>query len=267
MPGRNFTDEEEAEIAKIYLAGNSAKSIMRAYGLSFHISIVAALRRQGVTQRTPAERNRLYAIDHNAFDVIDAETAYWWGFIYADGSVSKRSLSISLSSRDNGHLEKLKAFLKSEHPIHVYDAICKEKSYPQINYSATSKHLTERLVELGIVARRTNPSAVIDQLPDEFFSHWLRGFFDGDGSVSIRASNKQARIRFCGSKDLMMWIRKKLAIHCETNPDLKIRKHPKANICYLAYCGNLQVKMIRHFLYCNATVWLKRKHEIAFAVV
>ena len=59
--------------------------------------------------------------DKHFFDVIDTEEkAYWLGFIYADGYVTKTVFGIKLKDSDTCHLEKLKSALKSEHSIGHY---------------------------------------------------------------------------------------------------------------------------------------------------
>ncbi len=97
MPARRFTDEEEVCIVQIYEAGHSAKAIGRAYDLPGKDAVIGALRRADTRIRPNTEANRLYTINHGAFDVITPESAYWWGFIYADGSICRhKSLTVGL---------------------------------------------------------------------------------------------------------------------------------------------------------------------------
>lgn len=61
-------------------------------------------------------RNPLYK---NIFETIDTEEkAYWLGFLYADGYVSKYSqIEVSLAPEDEGHLMKLKSFVNTNTEI------------------------------------------------------------------------------------------------------------------------------------------------------
>ena len=62
--------------------------------------------------------SRKYNFDENFFDKIDTEEkAYWLGFIYADGAIFKRTLSIRLSTKDIHHLEKFKKILNTDAAI------------------------------------------------------------------------------------------------------------------------------------------------------
>lgn len=261
MPRRNFTDSEEEQIARIYLAGHSARAITRAYGLSHHISIVAALRRQGIKQRSPAERNRIYKLNPCAFDKIDSEdAAYWLGFLYADGCVHRRSLQVALKEQDKEQLIKLKAFLKSEaliKHIKVRSSDTNVKKYKQVTFYVTDRNLSERLKALGIIAGRPDHRPMIKETPGELYHHLIRGYFDGDGSA-----RKSPSISFCGSEELLAWIRHIIAQSAGTNPDLKITKHVTANLYYLDLSGRKQALRVAEYLYRDSTVWLARKRDV-----
>lgn len=255
MAARNFTDSEEAQIAATYQSGISARAIARAYGLRFHISIVDALRRQGVTQRPAPERNRLHALDAHTFDVIDNEAAaYWWGFLYADGCVTRRTLAVGLAIKDTGQVEALRDFMKSTSRIvhQVKLGYCDNHTV-----SFTDRHLAARLRELGIVTHRPYSERVWNNLPPAMIHHWVRGFFDGDGSA-----RKAPGIVFCGNPELLSWLRAELSAHAGTNPALAITKHRTANLSYLYISGLHQAGKITRYMYHDATVYMPRKKAV-----
>jgi hypothetical protein len=261
VPGtRHFTDSEEAEIAKIYKAGFSARAIARAYHLPGKQAIMGALRRQKVIQRSPAERNRLYKLNPHKFDAIDHEhKAYWLGFLYADGNVYReRTLKLSLKVADIRHVEKLRDFLESESPVKTIQQKCAGKYYPQARVEFTDQHLAARLMNLGIVKGRPNFHPAIDSMPISLHSHFLRGFWDGDGGAS---RNPGSGINFCGHEDFLIWIRAYMSEHAGTNPNLKVSKHVTANLYYLVHSGRLQALKVFTVLFQDATVWLERKRE------
>lgn len=257
---RNFTDSEEAEIGKLYQAGFSAKQITRAYGLNHHISIVAAIRRQGIEIRSNHDANRLYLVNHNFFDVIDTEEkAYILGFVYADGAVHKRSLIVTLSSKDKKQLEKIKACLQSEHPIndHIRKAWKGGKRYKASTLNITHGHLAKRLKSLGIIKKRPNLENCISQIPNHLIHHWIRGLIDGDGSFHTKPG-----FGIVGGKPLLEFIRKTFTSEIELNPNIKIHKHPTAKVYSLVYGGRIQAQKIANYLYKDATIWLERKREV-----
>lgn len=255
---RVFSDEQESEITKLYKLGWSAKAISKMYAVD-HGTIIRALVRQGIEQRAVPERNRLYQLNPHAFDSIDNEhAAYWLGFIYADGNTHNRSLNVTLKQSDGHHLEKLKTFLQSEAIIKSYLGNSSNgKKYPQANITITDRHLVEQLQALGISTGRPIPEHTFSQISDPLFHHWLRGFFDGDGSA-----HKSPAISFCGNFRLMELVRAKLANCIGSNPYLAISKHKTAQLYYLQYGGRLIALRVSDYLYQDATVWLERKRQV-----
>lgn len=266
MPERRFTNEEESEIVKIYLSGSSTRAIARAYNLPGKDAVLGALRRQNITQRSPAERNRLYKLNPNVFDIITPESAYWWGFIYADGNVNReKTLVVGLKASDRSVLEKLKIFLQSESPIREsMTTLSNGKSYPRVTISFTDRHLAARLIELGIVTHRTDTWKIPANLPKDCESHFIRGLFDGDGSIDFNSG--QPRVRICGNKDLIEWLWKTMHENNAVNEIGITLIHKKSGLRYFIKNGRYVVLPIIDFLYRDATVFLERKHEKAMLV-
>jgi hypothetical protein len=258
---RNFTDEQEEGIAQRYVDGESARGIAKSFGLD-KTSILAALRRQGVDQRSPSERNRLYSLDENAFDVITPEAAYWWGFLYADGYINRRSVVLGLKWSDADHVEKFNKFMSSDAPLKKYTHKLNGKIYYSCNLGITSQHLSDRLRELGIVPHRTAFERVISNLPEDMVAHWLRGFFDGDGTIS---KNKHGRFTtgFMGRLEVMEWVREKLPFAQESK---SIQKHIISNVFYLKFHGNRASTELTHYLYSNQTLYMDRKYNKAMSI-
>ena len=134
--------------------------------------------------------NRRYEVNHHYFDVIDTEEkAYWLGFLYADGYIRERksgnSLEMKLSIKDRNHLELFRQHLESNHLIS--DSLSKVKykggvSVSQMVHLAIySSRLVESVKTKGIHSRKTytidNPN-----IDEGLRHHFIRGYFDGDGS-------------------------------------------------------------------------------------
>src|SRR5436309_4936012 len=62
---------------------------------------------------------RLYTLRADAFAAVDDEpTAYWLGFLFADGSVTRRGgVTLVLQERDTDHVRAFATFLGSDAPI------------------------------------------------------------------------------------------------------------------------------------------------------
>lgn len=260
--GRSFTPEEEQEIVKLYAVGGfSVRAIARAYGWDHHNLFWDVLKRQGVEQRSPADRNRIYELNNSVFDEIDNElAAYFLGFIYADGCVHNRSLIVKLSIKDRDFLTGIQEFLETEAEIKEYSQYHPgmDKTYEYASLVITDEYLANRLKSLGITTGRKHFDRCISQVPEHLHKHWFRGLFDGDGSFH----SYKPGMSVVGQRKMLEFIRDLLAREVGTNPDIKIHKHPTAKISTLIYMGRPQCKRIAEWLYSDATIWLERKYDV-----
>lgn len=188
------------------------------------------------------------------------------GFIYADGYVSKKiitetekKIGIALSTKDINHLEKFKKHINSTYPINVY----KSKSFGgvEIEYCRllmNSDQLFDNLVAKGAFEKKTlilnfpNESIV----PKELQNHFIRGYFDGDGSFKKNNDGFYA-FNLCGTKEFLLKCQDILA------KQTKLEKRHKDNKNNYSFSigGRLQAKKIGDYLYKNATVYLERKYN------
>lgn len=254
MAAKLLTDADESQIALLYQAGASARYLARMYHTDHNV-IGRALERQNVQQRSAADRNRLYPLDASAFDVIDNEgAAYWLGFLYADATISKRTLKVALALKDSEHIDRLCAFLRTDAPV----SITYRLNHPIALVAITDEHVTQRLMSLGVSRERPNLQACIKSVHPSVKHHFLRGLFDGDGSAKRRPC-----ISFLGSLDLMLYVREALANAIGTNPNLKPNQHSHSrNIFYMDYMGRIQALRVSAYLYRDASIFLPRKRNV-----
>jgi hypothetical protein len=218
-------------------------------------------------------RPRKYNFNENYFENIDTEEkAYWLGFFFADGCITinkkgdnKQYLQykIQLTSIDVEVIENFsKVIGYSNSKISVY----KDKYY---YLHLTSKKMFDDLSALKCTERKsltlTFPN--IDQI---YISHFIRGYFDGDGSISTRDQNvkfknhiaiyKNANINFCGTLEFLTELKFKLPFL--SNSNLKIEKDKrKSTNCYnLRFSGYKRVKLFYDYIYTNS-LFLFRKNE------
>lgn len=264
MPPIKYTPTEVQQIINLYTVGSfNAAQIERAYGPGHNRqTILRTLRRAGVAIRPQSEAVRTYKINPYILDAInDEKSAYWLGFIYADGhcNLHRHSLDINISIRDIDHLERLSAFFGSDMPVR--DVM--SDGYRQAQLKMNHHHLSKQLIELGIVKGRTQFQRTIDHVPGELINHFVRGIFDGDGSIY---KYPRTGISLCGHQDFLIWMREFLSQQLDINPNRKLHKNSGSNnILYLIYGGRLQCIKIINWLYRDATIWLQRKRDRADA--
>jgi len=97
-------------------------------------------------------------------------------------------------------------------------------------------------------------------IENNLIRHFIRGYFDGDGSVY--ENNGTLNISIVGTIDFLNEIKKMLINNCNLNDTMFDDRHleRKNNICALRYGGNIIVNRIYHYLYDNSMIYLKRKN-------
>lgn len=141
------------------------------------------LKRKVSAERSYAFRHR---VNHECFaDDLTAEKAYWIGFLLADGCVSDDRICLALQQSDIGHVEKFRRFVCGE-----FYSIKLTSSNNACNLRFVSHKMAADLARYGIVPRKSLTGDFAVGVTDDFMWHYLRGFFDGDGSVHIGSRNR-----------------------------------------------------------------------------
>ena len=116
--------------------------------------------------------------NYHIFDSIDnEEKAYWLGFLFADGYVSLKTnlIELSLQLNDKNHLEKFKLFISAKQNITEDSFRCR--------ITISNKHLKETLINLGCTPQKSN-NIRFPKIDKNLYPYFIRGYFDGDGSIS-----------------------------------------------------------------------------------
>lgn len=208
----------------------------------------------------------------DAFEsILDEKTAYWIGFIMADGCLidSNRRLSINLQVRDISHLVKLKEFLEYDGKITIRkNRLGKKlrknglkKYYKTASLRVSSKKICEDLNKWGIFARKSLVNKFPTNIPKEFMPHFLRGYIDGDGCwCSDNTIYSSMTLTICGTKNFLWGVRHVFKNNNLVNKHNGTLKRP-SKIFALTYGGNKQCKRIAEFLYRNSELFLERKRK------
>ena len=183
-----FTLEELKDIKESYVKGESSVSIGKRYGTS-HKPILRELHDMGVNV-DQKKTVRKYYLDEHYFDNIDTPNkAYVLGFLHSDGSnfPNKSTISLSLQEEDIDILEKIRKELKSEKPLEFLDYSNKHDfgyNYKnQYRLIMFSKHMCNQLSNKGIIQNKSLVIGFPNWLDSDLLSHYIRGVYDGDGSI------------------------------------------------------------------------------------
>lgn len=202
---------------------------------------------------------RKYTFDYNYFKVINSKNkAYWLGWIVSDGSVNKYNLRLRLQELDIEILQKFKRDVLFTGPITI-ESNYNKKHQNLCNITLSSVKLIKDLFQLGVISNKVH-NTIFPEIPVEFYSHFIRGVFDGDGCIHV---NKNGFFHFhiSGHDTLVIKINNIIAQECEINAN-KISKPKCRNISVLNYSGNNVVRKIRNWLYLDCDdLFLQRKHD------
>ncbi|MBM4248840.1 MAG: hypothetical protein FJ149_05290 [Euryarchaeota archaeon] len=237
------------DIDQKYLSGLSTNQIAQIFGVN-GITIRRDLAKTKTSMRAVGFP-RKHHFNTGCFHSIDnEEAAYWLGFLYADGSVNWIARTVSLIIKDKDHLDKFQRFLGSDYDI---------KFNVQRNIYALTVSSIDMIKDLmyhGCVPGKTKRLSFPD-IPDQCNQHFIRGFFDGDGSWSINLDKKFFSFAIGSmSLPLLLRIQDLLIVHCELNRHKIYAIMDFHNLKY----GGTQIIRIGQYLYKNANVLLDRKY-------
>lgn len=168
------------QCGEYYKAGHSLKETAEQFGVPYQWVKVTLLQ-YGYRQPSKKLPHQL----HNPityFSNIDSHNkAYLLGWIFSDGYVCKNpygyTLGMALQTQDKYILE----FMATElglpiTKIHNYKNSCK--------LCVNERTVCEDLLKLGIMEDKSHKEMRVPQIPEEFYSSFIAGVFDGDGCIS-----------------------------------------------------------------------------------
>ena len=215
----------------------------------------------GVNWKDRSNAHRKYALNENFFDIIDnEEKAYYLGFIFADGFVSRSNnnfqLGIHLHKKDSCILEDFRKRIGSESPL-------KFDNRNAVKIRLYSKRLFEQLVSKGCVERKSLvlkfPEHTI--VPECLIHHFIRGYFDGDGSIKrLSKSERHVQVEIVSTKEFLKTCMDILVKKAHVNY-VSIYRPKNSNIYSITYSGKGNATKIHNYLYKNATIFLDRKKQ------
>ena len=175
--------EEKDYFIKLYYENThlTVKQIGDALGLSKRCTM-SIFKEYNINSK----RKNRYTLDENYFEEINTQQkAYILGLIYADGYVGNEKFNnISLTQKEYKLLFEVKKELEFTGIIRLGNKGSFENSKPGYVLNFSSKKVANDLRKLGLYPKK---SLTIDKIPnirDELKRHFLRGYFDGDGSIS-----------------------------------------------------------------------------------
>lgn len=203
--------------------------------------------------------NRKDNLNFDYFKKIDTEEkAYILGFIVADGCIyhhkTSYDLTFTLAEKDKDILMKIKKELNSGSPI----VLNKNNA---ISLTISSKNIYQDLKKLGVQERKTGKEHFPKNIREDLIKHFIRGFFDGDGSF-VQDKNNYIYGGFfvcCMNESFLIDICN--YFNKNFNLELKTYKPPSQTIYSIRTNSRKKCTIIYSHIYSNPKISLERKHK------
>lgn len=267
---KHLSKDEEMFIVDSYISGMSSMKIGEELKIG-HKLVNKILDKHGINRKHNGVRK--WTLNEHYFDCIDSQNkAYILGLLYADGynGMDKSTIRLQLQDCDVDILKLINEELNSNRPLRFINCSSRVASNGYISkdmYSLEvfSSYMCKTLNNIGVTQNKSL-SLTFPIISDRsLYRHFIRGYFDGDGSFCY--SNKNASKRYQGLITITS-----TASFCEDcldilRQDLNIGGSIFDASCHngitkvLTISGNRQCKKVLDWLYVDADLYLKRKYE------
>lgn len=262
---RRWTSKQKQDILRMYTEESMSIAEIKAVYTTHAREISKILRDFGIDTSYYQPRRVNRNINKDFFEVIDTEEkAYILGLLMADGCVRYRregQCYLTLELIDKEIVERVQKELNSDSKIYEShrkrDYIKNENS--TYTFSVTDEKLCNDLAKYGIIPMKTKKTDWLTQdIPYDLRKHYLRGLFDGDGSIgcynnrwSITLVNNHPEFL----KEVGSWIEDLLGFKCPTIS--------KTSTSYrIGYTGKKAKKLMKT-LYRDNNIHIDRKQKLA----
>jgi len=231
------------------------------------------LRRRGIGKRRGPYRQQRpeKSWDDRYFSVLDCpDKAYWLGFLFADGCVqgaftgdAPNRLKVDLAVRDKEHVVALaNALGLPASAVKEYDSRTSYGLCRVARLVVNSRQMTSDLVGHGCIPNKTKTDLRLPpSLPEGLVPHFIRGYLDGDGSVT---TNGQAgKFVFTGPATLLEGFQKAAAKALDRPFGQKLDEGKGTPMLHVG--GKDQFDEVARWLYGGSGVCLERKRKAVLA--
>jgi len=218
------------------------------------------------TVRAYAKRLGLYNInnrhmhqhDKSYFKNINtANKAYVLGLMYADGCNIRKGFSIALHENDKEVVDFVRKELKTTVPLKKITPFKKNWSY-KWELRITSKEISNDLTNLGCTPAKSTTLSFPTGVPENLMSHFIRGYFDGDGSMWENKGGWHASFT-CASDNFIKGLKEYL-----DNLEKNYKEYltgPKKNCHSIILCRRKSIRLLVSHMYQGKEFGMLRKQN------
>jgi len=193
-------------------------------------------------------------VDEDCFDTLSDEKAWLLGWLFADSHLRIKDgyHALSIETIDEQVVKTFLSVLNAKHRV-LNRQRGNGKPTMSVNIyglRTLGPKLEDFGLKLGGKSERLPPN-----IADRYYGPFIRGYFDGDGSVTSRPLSKGGRLRMNikGPPEILLWIKEKLQ-----SVDIAGNQGWDGNSFYIAYGIKASLGFYRR-IYHEGCVCLERK--------
>lgn len=224
-------------------------------------TVYYGFKRRGIDITLYKVDKRKYKVNDNYFSSINTEDkAYVLGLLMADGHINKKNeVCLKLKEEDKYVVEYVLRQLSPNKPLFKDSSKKNGKTFHAYKMEVRSDQLCKDLNKLGIYNGKTGNETLPD-LTFGLYPHFIRGYFDGDGSISKtnKGPGKSYQIYICCTNKKFLEDTRSLLgfgnIYRESRPTIDMYTFRVNSI------GD-KVRLIRYMYQDCKSFYMKRKAE------
>lgn len=259
--GSANTSDIIKEWTEMYLNGTLVKDIAVKFNVSRR-TVSKHLKANGIN----VDRYT-YHFNEHYFDAIDTqEKAYYLGMLWADGHncIERGSIIIELQEQDLALLETLNMIVDNERPVRKQNLHDKNHRWQnQYRLVLQSKYTSRVLESYGMFQNKSLILTFPSWLNKSLYSAFIRGYFDGDGCITLQHANhdRSAMINMVGTRMFLEKVADIILMMLNVTVSIERDARARDPICILRCSRRNDVIKILNWLYKDATIYMSRKYD------
>ena len=187
--------------------------------------------------------------------------SYAIGLLVADGCLCKDGRHIDFTSKDKAQVQTLKECLGLKVKIGTKQSYAGSRDYYRVQFGDVLFY--QFLMSIGLSPSKSKTIAAVS-IPDKYFSDFLRGYFDGDGSSysffdSVFPQSYRFYISFTSaSNKYVHWLRERITELVRVKGH--ICNYPEKDYSQLKYAKREAVTLCKYMYSGDNMHYLKRKY-------
>ena len=199
-------------------------------------------------------------VRNNLFkEINDSESAYWLGFLYADGNIryDRNEISLELQEKDRKVIEDFHYYCQNKNSIHKHIIKRDGKEYISYCSSFSNAAVKTNLYDKGCIPRKSLALnfPTKEQVPDEYLYDFIRGYVDGDGHIRY---DKRYEIVILGTKNFLQGLLSRI----DKNWHYSLSQDKNSSIWKLDIWRKEDVFEFLVLLYKDSSCHLDRKYNV-----